>query len=121
MSLESTKPTWYNGEVLATESGWVAKETNELLVSLRNLKTRLESEVSKIVEEIVEVKTEFVEEVEEIVEKIKPTKKSKKDAAMETEPKKVIVSEVVEADAELTKKIIGEVVEVDLTKTVIAE
>lgn len=42
MSLSLTKPSYT--ECIPTEQGWVDSKTGELLVAIKNLKTRLEEE-----------------------------------------------------------------------------
>jgi hypothetical protein len=142
MSLHKTKPRWHNGEIIATERGWVNPQNNEVLVSIGNLKTKLEAEDAKNLSlkidtaieviEVVKIEVEVPDEVEteevdtQINSEVKTTRKyvrksvePKKENIME-EAKKEIIGEVVESIVD-SKKIIGEVVETDLEKQIIAE
>jgi hypothetical protein len=142
MSLYKTKPRWHRGEIIATERGWVNPHNNEVLVSIGNLKSKLEAEDRAInipleveqkitapleVEQAIEGEMVSEVEVEVLETEVKSTRKynrksmveSKKENIME-DPKKEIIGEVVESITD-SKKIIGEVVETDLEKQIIAE
>lgn len=112
-----TKPNWYKSAV-ATDCGWVNPNTGEVLVSHRNLKTKLELENAsvsiqeQVVDEIIvtEVKREeIMEQVQEsVVQKRTYNKKTKVIGEVVEETKKHIIGEVVEYDLEDNKKVIGE-------------
>ena len=91
MSLRKTKPRWFPTAV-ATNLGWINPSNNEVLVSIRNLKTRIEQEtdmgdifsvnIDEILSEPKNVTLELTEDVD-IVEEIpfkKPTPKRTKKA-----------------------------------------
>ena len=141
MSLLLTKPKWHRGPIIATERGWVNETTKEVLVSIGNLKSRLEAEhpnqndvateLPEIFEKLIvpEISTEPVvpAEAPEIpVFIIEAPVVEEKEVKMELQEKKKlvikklkVVGEVVEANP--SKQIIAEVVEYDLEKNVIAE
>jgi hypothetical protein len=124
MSLMKTFPIWAPNAV-ATEFGWCDPRTKEVYVSIKKLKTRLESEklvptpepalapeVKYVEPVVIEEKPEIKEEVkmEQIIEEVKTKRPYNK---------KVVVGEAVEESK--TVKIIGEVVEYDVDQPVIGE
>ena len=141
MSLLLTKPKWHRGPVIATERGWINEITKEVLVSVKNLKARLEAEhptQNEVATEVPEIFEKLV--VPEIIaEPVVPATApeipvfiieapvvEEKEVKMEVQDKKKLVSkkpkvvgEVVETNP--SKQIIAEVVEYDLEKNVIAE
>jgi hypothetical protein len=72
MSLLNTKPT-YAKNVIATDRGWVNADTAELLVSHKNLKTKLEQMnpvVEFIADEPVQPIVEFIADVPPMAESV---------------------------------------------------
>ena len=123
MSLLNTKPRWFSGELIATESGWVNPLNNEVLVSVGNLKSRLEKEFSKLpktvkpVQAIVvaEVVKTVITKIEEVVMEINEPKKD----ILFKKPKLVLETSI--SKIKKNQEIIAEVVVHDLDKQVIAE
>lgn len=133
-------PNWHK-TAIATDRGWVAPETNELLVSFRGLKTKIELELklnSPVVEPIADVAPAIeengfalVELKTEIINSLLNTIKSieKKEVIMEQDQevktkrtynkKPKVIGEVVEQPAD--RKVLAEVVEYDLETKVIGE
>ena len=112
MSLLKTKPLWHRGEVIATDSGWVNPVNNEILVSVRNLKTRLHEEFIKN-KPVKSLKVEELKKEESNImdtPKVKPVGKKSK-----------LIIEVVESTLKDKQKILGEVVENDLDEQIIGE
>ena len=108
MSLLNTKPK-YCPDAIPTISGWVNPKTNELLVSVRNLKSRLAAE--RIMTKKVN-RMEIKSNQEEIVKRSPGRPKGSPN-----KPK--VIGEVVEEQKK--RQIIGEVVEYDLDQRVIGE
>lgn len=118
MSLMNTKPRWFRGEVVATESGWVNPINNEVLVAIGNLKSKLEAEQPKKI-----IIADSLEVAEKVVKTRKPYAPRKPKVVnegnnmqeKEKTPENVPVEQPVEQPVKKTpKKIIGEVVEYDL-------
>lgn len=73
------KPS-HKKEVIATEQGWVVKETGELLVSVKKLKSILDAQTST--KQDVKV-ADLVDEAEVFPAKTKKKKKKNKVASLE--------------------------------------
>lgn len=114
MSLLNTKPRWCVGAI-PTISGWADPKTGEILVSIGNLKARLEAEQPKVEPIVIEQKEE-IKMNEEVTETPQP--KQRKQYAPR-KPK--VIGEVTENKVPDGQQLIGEVVEYDLDKTVIGE
>ena len=127
MSLLKTKPH-YCPTAVATESGWVNPATNELLVSVGGLKSKLAAledsiKSTKIVEaepvvEIVAVPVAVEPIKEEIVMNEVVEVKTRKPYAPR-KPK--VVGEVVDSKLPEGQQLIGEVVEYQLDTSVVGE
>jgi hypothetical protein len=116
MSLLTTKPSWFRGNVIATERGWVNPLNNEVLVAIGNLKVMLEAEfaASKPVElKLVEVETNVPDVI--IVKENKM--ENKKPATKKTK----VIAETTEKTVPAGQQLIAEVIEHDLDKKIIAE
>jgi len=95
MSLLNTKPT-YAKNVIATDRGWVNSDTNELLVSHKNLKSKLDMMnpvVEFIADEPVQQIVEFIAD-EPVMESSKmiadtPVKNPAVEAAIKRKRKQV--------------------------------
>lgn len=121
MSLLKTKPTWHRGEVIATERGWVNPLNNEVLVSIGNLKQKLELEFASIPKPVVEPEL-VVEKIESPIEQ-KPeiVKEHKMETKKQTNKKPKVVVETTQKTVPVGQQLIAEVVEYDLDKPIIAE
>lgn len=98
-------PNWakkpkHKKEVIATERGWVVKETGEVLSSIRGLDTRLKSlhvvnqgKKEKPVEDVVDDFTVELKEEEEKVEKVEEVKAVAKKAPAKKTTKNTAKSE----------------------------
>lgn len=102
MSLLNTKPRYFPSSI-ATNRGWTNPITGEVLVSIGNLKSKLEAEFLTITEQPKEVIMETNTETQVKVKR-------------EYNKKPKVIGEVVEQPVETNKQIIGEVVEYDLDK-----
>lgn len=114
MSLLNTKPRWFTGECVATERGWVNPKNNEVLVSIGNLKAKLEAETQP-----VPVKIEpqiIVAEPEIVIKEVKQMETEEKQKKPQGRKPKVI-GEVTESKIPANQQLIGEVVEYDLNTT----
>jgi hypothetical protein len=114
MSLLSTKPRYFPTAV-ATERGWVNPQTGEVLVSIGNLKLKLEAETPvEVVTKLEPPVIEIVETKEEIIMETKLETPVKVKREYNKKPK--VIGEVVEEKLETNRQIIGEVLEHDLDK-----
>jgi len=102
MSLLKTKPH-YCKDAVATELGWINPITKELLVSVRNLKSKLKIE-TRILN-----KAKKMENNEEPKVRKEYTRKPK------------VIGEVTESKLPQGMQLLGEVVEYDLEKPVLGE
>lgn len=98
MSLLATKPSWFQNAV-ATDYGWVNPNTGELLVSHRQLKTKLDREQQIIIDTPVLSEQLFISEepiqtaelISEVIDTALPIDESIKiDGVLVTESKKSI-------------------------------
>lgn len=135
MSLLNTKPRYFPTAV-ATQSGWANPVTGELLVSIGNLKHKLELEdvqklIYKIPTSLVVVPESVVVEV--VIPAIVVIKEPKKEIVMnESVPevktrkpyaprKPKVIGEVTESNVPAGQQLIGEVVEYKLDTPIIGE
>lgn len=127
MSLLTTKPR-YAPNCVATERGWCDPKTGEVLVSIGNLKSKLEAEspkmketfekiISKVIEVVVEPTPEKIIEKEIVMQPETPVEVKQRKQYAPRKPK--VIGEVVEQP--IAPKIIAEVVEYDLDTKVIGE
>lgn len=101
MSLMKTKPKWCQFAA-ASEQGWINSKTGELLVSMRGLKSKLETETQLQVKEeiIMQVQEEVKTEIEPVQIQEETIKKPKK--------KQKLLGEVVEFTVTPDQEVIGE-------------
>jgi hypothetical protein len=118
MTLLQTKPTWCP-TAIATDRGWMNPSTGEILVSHKNLKSKLAAEQAITVQEVITPEPapqeviEIKPEVKEVIMQETPTEVVKEKRVYNKKPK--VITEVVEQKKDV--QIIGEVVEYDLQKT----
>lgn len=125
MSLLNTKPRYFP-TAIATKSGWANPITGELLVSIGNLKAKLELEESSAVQVAVQ---EIVQVIDVVTEK--PIEITKGNIMIETPETKTrkqyaprkpkVIGEVTESNIPAKQQLIGEVVEYKLDTPVIGE
>lgn len=96
-----TKPKWCQFAA-ASEQGWINSKTGELLVSMRGLKSKLETETQLQVKEeiIMQVQEEVKTEIEPVQIQEETIKKPKK--------KQKLLGEVVEFTVTPDQEVIGE-------------
>lgn len=100
MSLLNTKPRWFP-EAVASVSGWINPKTGEVLVSIGNLKAKLEAELGTALEvqEIIPEPAPIIKK-EVKMEQVKKDDKKKKPLVEQTKTKlnesQVLLGEVVE-------------------------
>lgn len=136
MSFLATKPTWFPSAI-ATDRGWVNPITGELLISIKNLRSRIESEqvvetqiLSPVPETLQQpVSDQIIAEevvIQHIIKKVKPKMEQETQEVTSTEVKQKraynkkpkVIGEAVERS---NKNMIAEVVEYNLETPVIGE
>jgi hypothetical protein len=112
MSFLSTKPNWFPSAI-ATDRGWINPVTGELLISIKNLRLRIESEqvIDKPIEQHIIKEVKMEQETSEVT-----STEVKQKRAYNKKPK--VIGEAVERS---NKNMIAEVVEYNLETPVIGE
>lgn len=99
MSLLSTKPRWFS-DAIPSNLGWINPKTNEVLVSIGNLKSKLEAE-QLIIKKDIPMEPVQVEQVSVV------NQESEVKQKRQYNKKPKLIGEVVESK----QQIIGEVTE----------